>query len=98
MGRNQFALEGRTAGELPAVLAELRSSYGATAIGAQGFCWGGFFATHLTSLGDQVGAFCATHSRLGTLRVPKWLRPQWQEHPVPFLKGALPLISFILCS
>lgn len=41
--------------DLDAVIGELRGEkYGVTCLGAQGFCWGGFYSVHLTSQGDKV--------------------------------------------
>ncbi len=55
VSRNPFDTEGRTVTELREVIGELRSAHGITSLGAQGFCWGGFYAVHLTSLpGDLV--------------------------------------------
>ena len=39
----------KTAGEVVALLQELRAQHGVTAIGATGYCWGGFYVTQVAA-------------------------------------------------
>lgn len=62
--RNPFKLDGRTNKDAKAVLAELREKHGITAVGGQGFCWGGFHLVHLASQGEVDTAVIAHGSKI----------------------------------